>query len=44
MVDVPKLSEGVAPATEPSRAMPIETCTDLAEESKPEKAAEKLKV
>jgi hypothetical protein len=35
--DVPKLSEGVAPATEPGRSMPVKARTNLTEEPKLEK-------
>ena len=41
--DMPKLIEGAAPITEPSRSMPVEARTKPAEESKLEKAAEQLK-
>jgi hypothetical protein len=42
--DVPKLSEGVAPAPELGHVMPIKTCTNPAKEPKSEKATEQLKV
>jgi hypothetical protein len=38
--NVPKLSEGVAPATELGHAMPIEASTNPTEEPKLEKSAE----
>jgi hypothetical protein len=41
--DVPKLSEGVVPATEPGRAMPVEASTNPTEEPKLEKTEEQLK-
>jgi hypothetical protein len=44
MVEVPKLIEGSASMSEPSRSMPVEARTEPAEEPKLEKAAEQLKV
>jgi hypothetical protein len=41
--DVPKLSEGVVPATEPGYAMPVEASTNPTEEPKLEKTVEQLK-
>jgi hypothetical protein len=41
--NVPKLSEGVAPATEPGCSMPVEARTNLTEEPKLEKTTEQLK-
>jgi hypothetical protein len=41
--NVPKLSEGVALITEPSRSMPVEARTKLTEEPKLERTAEQLK-
>jgi hypothetical protein len=41
--DVPKLSEGVVPATEPGHAMPVEVSTNLTEEPKLENTAEQFK-
>ena len=43
MVDVPKLSEGVVPASEPGHAMLVEASTNLTEELKLEKTAEQFK-
>jgi hypothetical protein len=43
MTDVPKLNEGVAPVTEPSRSMPVEARTNLTGEPKLEKTAKQLK-
>jgi hypothetical protein len=42
--DVPRLSERVAPVTEPSRSMPVEAKSNPTEETKLEKATEPLKV
>jgi hypothetical protein len=43
MVEVPKLIEGSACISEPSRSVLVEAKTGLAEEPKPKKAAEQLK-
>jgi hypothetical protein len=43
MADVPKLSEGVAPVTEPGRSTPVEASTNPTEELILEKTAEQLK-
>jgi hypothetical protein len=42
--DMPKLSEMVAPVTEPGRSMPVEAKTNPTEEQKLEKTVEPLKV
>jgi hypothetical protein len=39
-LDVPKLSEGIVPATEPGHAMPVEARANLTKEPKLEKTAE----
>jgi hypothetical protein len=41
--DVPKLSEGTAPITEPSRSMPVEAGTNVTKEPKLEKTINQLK-
>jgi hypothetical protein len=41
--DMPKLIEGAAPITEPSRSMPVEARTNVTEEPKLEKMTEQLK-
>jgi hypothetical protein len=41
-VDVSKLSEGVAPITEPGRSMPVKARTNPTEEPKLEKTTEQL--
>jgi hypothetical protein len=41
--DVPKLIEGTAPISEPSRSVPVEARTNVTEEPKVEKTAEQLK-
>jgi hypothetical protein len=42
--DVPKLIEGAAPISQPSRALSVEARTNVTEEPKVEKTAEQLKV
>jgi hypothetical protein len=39
-IDVPKLIEGFAPISEPSRSVPVEARTNVTEEPKVEKTAE----